>query len=228
VFRLIALARAHRCGGEFAAMERRVAEKDTMLRELQHRVRNNLQMITALVRLEARNIRESAGERFERIAGRVEALGLLYNSMETRGDSESIDLGAYVSQIAASVMGAHASEGVHLDLQIDATPVSVNIAMPTGLAVNELITNALKHAFVGREGGVIRLECAAKGDSCRVVVADDGAGLPPGTHWPQAGKISAMIVHALRENAGAEVEIDSRPGEGVTVAITFPRSATGD
>jgi two-component sensor histidine kinase len=207
-------------------MERRVAEKDVMLRELQHRVRNNLQMITALVRLEARNIRESAGERFERIAGRVEALGLLYNSMEARGDGETIDLGVYVSQIAASVMSAHASEGVHLDLQIDVTPVSVNVAMPTGLAVNELITNALKHAFVGRQGGVIRLGCAADGGRCRVVVADDGAGLPEGTQWPQPGKISAMIVHALRENAKAEVEIESRLGEGVTVTITFPRSPT--
>jgi two-component sensor histidine kinase len=224
VFRLIALADARHCG-EVAAMERQVAEKDTILRELQHRVRNNLQMITALVRLEARNVRDSAGEVFDRIAGRVEALGLLYSSMEARGDSETIDLGVYLSQIAASVMGAHATAAVSLDLKVDPAVVSVNIAMPTGLAVNELLTNALKHAFVDREGGTIRLECALDGNVCRVVVADDGVGLPHGVSWPQAGKMSAMIVHALRENAGADVDVASRPGEGLAVTILFPLGA---
>ncbi len=224
VFRLIALARAHHCG-ELAEMGRRLAEKDAMLRELQHRVRNNLQMITALVRLEARNIGNAAGgDGFARIAGRVEALGLLYNSLEARGDGETIDLGAYVGQIAASVMGAHAAEGVHLDLQADATPVPVNLAMPTGLAVNELITNALKHAFTDRKGGVVRVECKADEAELRVVVADDGAGLPDGVSWPQPGKISAMIVHALRENAGGAVDIRSGPDQGVTVTLSFPRS----
>jgi PAS domain S-box-containing protein len=224
-FRLIALSRAHRCG-EIADMSRRLSEKDAILRELQHRVRNNLQMITALVRLEARNVRDGggdSGEGFARIAGRVEALGLLYNTMEARGDGETIDLGAYVSQIAASVMGAHAAEGIHLELAADATPVSVNVAMPTGLAVNELITNALKHAFAGRDGGVVRVECAANDDGLRVVVADDGAGLPEGATWPQPGKISAMIVHALRENAGGSIDIRSGPDEGVTVTLSFPR-----
>jgi PAS domain S-box-containing protein len=227
VFRLIALSRAHRCG-EVAEMGRRLAEKDAILRELQHRVRNNLQMITALVRLEARNARGGVGgDGFARIAGRVEALGMLYNSMEARGDGETIDLGAYVGQIAASVMGAHAVEGVHLDLHADATPVSVNVAMPTGLAVNELITNALKHAFTGRDGGVVRVECTADDTGLRVVVADDGAGLPDGMTWPQPGKISAMIVHALRENAGGTVDIQSTPGGGVTVTLAFPRDRDG-
>jgi PAS domain S-box-containing protein len=223
VFRLIALARTHGCG-ELAEMGRQLAEKDAMLRELQHRVRNNLQMITALVRLEARNLGDAAGGAgFARIAGRVEALGLLYSSLEARGDGETVDLGAYVSQIAASVMGAHATEGIHLDLQADAMPVPVNVAMPTGLAVNELITNALKHAFTDREGGVVRVECAADETGLRVVVADDGAGLPDGVSWPQAGKISAMIVHALRENAGGAVDIQSAPDAGVRVTLTFPR-----
>jgi PAS domain S-box-containing protein len=222
VFRLIALAEVDR-SAEPPDMERRLAEKDVLLRELQHRVRNNLQMITALVRLEARNVRETAGARFERLAGRIEALSLLYDRMEQAQGEQTVDLGAYLSQIAASLMGAHAVEGVHLDLAIDSLPASANIAMPLGLAVNELMTNALKHAFPGREAGTIALECRAEGDGGVVRVSDDGVGLPPGVSWPQPGKMGAMIVHALEQNAGAKIEVASEPGHGVSVTIRFAR-----
>ena len=89
-----------------------------------------------------------------------------------------LDLGVYLSQIAAAVMRSHAVEGIRLDLKVDAYPVSVNVAMPTGLVVNELLTNALKHAFVGRDGGTITLHSLADAHGCRIVVADDGVGLP--------------------------------------------------
>jgi PAS domain S-box-containing protein len=222
-FRLIALADAARCESE-ATMQRALADKDAMLRELQHRVRNNLQMITALIRMEARNMRESQGEAFDRLAGRIEALALLYDRMDQVGEGAQIDLGVYLGQIATAVMAAHAVDGIHLELATDPCPVSPNIAMPTGLAVNELVTNALKHAFVDRDGGTIRLECVADGDEWRVVVADDGVGLPQGVTWPQPGKMGAMIAHALQENGRARIEVASSMGDGVRVILRFPRA----
>jgi two-component sensor histidine kinase len=95
--------------------------------------------------------------------------------------------------------------------------------MPTGLVVNELMTNALKHAFAGREAGTVRLECAAEDDEWRVVVADNGLGLPEGVTWPQPGKMGAMMARALEQNAHGELEVVSRPGEGMRVTIRFPR-----
>jgi two-component sensor histidine kinase len=113
--------------------------------KLQHRVKNNLQMITALIRLESRNLHDSAtGEHFDRLAGRVEALGLLYDSPSREVQDESIDLGVYLSQVASAVMRVHAPEGVRLDLKVDTWPVSIDVAMPAGLVVNELLTNSLK------------------------------------------------------------------------------------
>lgn len=226
VFRLVALADADRRGeADPDEVERRMREKDTLLRELQHRVRNNLQMITALIRLEARNMPDNAtDERLDRLAGRLEALALLYRSLSAEGASESIDLGVYLSEIATAVMHAHAVEGIHLDLQVDTWPVSINVAMPAGLVVNELLTNALKHAFVGRDGGTISLHSLVDESGCRVVVGDDGVGLPAGVTWPKAGKLGAMIVRSLRENARARVEVDSKPGEGLRVVIFFARA----
>ena len=148
-FRLVALVdvSSHGESEEARSVEERVREKDTLLRELQHRVKNNLQMITALIRLETRNATEPDRKRFERLAGRVDALAILYQTLSADEQKDEVDLGVYLSQIASAVMSSHAVEGIRLDMKVDTYPVSINVAMPTGLVVNELLTNALKHAF---------------------------------------------------------------------------------
>jgi PAS domain S-box-containing protein len=226
-FRLVALAEVDRSNqAVHEELQKRIAAKDTQLLELQHRVKNNLQMITALIRLEARNIHgDEAGKKFERLAGRVDSLALLYRSLSSEGKSDSVDLGIYLSQIATAVMSAHAVEGIRLDLKVDTWPVSVNVAMPAGLVVNELLTNALKHAFVGRDGGTIKLHSLVNDQGCQVVIADDGIGLGEGVVWPKPGKLSALIVQSLRQNARASVDILSIPGKGVTVTLLFARAS---
>ena len=225
LFRLVALAQSS-IGGPEAGVSALVQEKDVQLRELQHRVKNNLQMITALIRLEAKN-QPGGGlaDGFSKLAGRVESLALLYRTLANENQPDSVDLGVYVGQIAAAVMTAHAVEGIHLDLQVDTWPVALDVAMPTGLIVNEVLTNALKYAFVGREGGTITLKSLVDEAGCRVTVSDDGVGLPADTSWPQAGKLSALIVQSLRQNAGASVTVDTSPDTGVKVQIFFARSA---
>lgn len=227
VFRLVALAAVgNRDPSDTSDLRKRLQEKDTLLLELQHRVKNNLQMVTALIRLEARNLPDDASsKRFDRLAGRIEALSLLYRSLSEDELGETVDLGTYLSQIASAVMQAHAVEGIHLDLQVDTWPVSVNVAMPAGLVVNELLTNALKHAFTGREGGTITLHSLVDETGCRVMISDDGVGLPDGTEWPKRGKLGALIVQSLRQNARARLEVESTPGEGMRVTIFFACAA---
>jgi two-component sensor histidine kinase len=103
--------------------------------------------------------------------------------------------------------------------------LSVDVAMPTGLVVNELLTNALKHAFVGRDGGTITLHTLVESGGCRVLVADDGVGLPEGTEWPARGKLGALVVRFPRENAKAAIEVESKLGRGTRVSIVFARAA---
>ncbi len=97
--------------------------------------------------------------------------------------------------------------------------------MPTGLVVNELMTNALKHAFVGRDGGTITLSSLVDETGCRVIIADDGVGLPNGQIWPQSGKLGAVIAQSLRQNAKATIDVQSSPDEGLRVIIFFAREA---
>lgn len=227
LYRLVAAAEANESElSEHEEVLRLVQEKDTLMRELQHRVSNNLQMITTLIRLEARNLPpESSAEPFTRLAGRVGSLAALYRLLSEDTHQHGVDLGAYLSQIAAAVMQAHATEGVRLDLKVDSWPVSVNVAMPTGLMVNELMTNALKHAFVDREGGTITLHSLVDDNGCEVTVADDGPGLPEGVIWPQPSKLGSLILQSIKDNAGADLQVISRPGEGMSVTIRFLRSS---
>jgi two-component sensor histidine kinase len=225
-FRLVAFAEnirdTHAPEGDLA---QRLREKDTLLRELQHRVKNNLQMVTALIRLETRNLPDTVtSDVMDRLAGRIEALGILYDALSVGSTEEAIDLGIYLSQVASAVMHAHAVEGIRLNLKVDTWPVSINVAMPTGLVVNELLTNALKHAFQGREGGTIILHSLVDETGCHVIVEDDGIGLTEGTSWPQPGKLGALIVKSLRQNAKASFDIVSTPGKGVRVTIFFARA----
>jgi two-component sensor histidine kinase len=223
LFRLLAMSERER-PDEASVLTEALAEKDVLLKELQHRVKNNLQMITALIRMEARNAqRLEETDRFNKLAGRIEALSILYRSLYAGSETETVDLGTYVSQIASSVMAAHAIEGIRLDMKVDTWPVSVNVAMPVGLVVNELMTNALKYAFVGRDGGEVKVRCTVDDEGCKVLVADDGVGLSNKADWPRRGKLSAMIVQSVKHNANAEIEVESELGKGMAVTIAFRR-----
>jgi two-component sensor histidine kinase len=227
-YRFVALVEVGAHLQEREEFEKRIRDKDILLQEIQHRVKNNLQMITALLRMEARNAQGRIDTApFDRLAGRIEAIKLLYGLLSEHESGGTIDLGAYLGEVATAVLRSHAVEGIRLNLKVDVYPVSVDVAMPTGLVVNELLTNALKHAFAGRNGGTITLHSLSDGEGCQIVIADDGNGLPAGVEWPKRGKLGALIVQSLRENARAQLDVDSTPGQGTRVKITFKRSEVG-
>jgi two-component sensor histidine kinase len=229
VFRLVALvARTARDEEGDEDLASQIAAKDQQLRELQHRVKNNLQLITSLIRFEARGLPdETGGERFDRLAGRVGVLSLLYQTLTETQGAGTVDLGVYLSQVASAAMRTQATEGIRLDLQVVTWPVSVNVAMPTGLVVNELLVNALKHAFPGPDGGTIQLHGLIDPGGWRVIVADDGVGLPDDSVWPTPGTLPALFVRSLQQNANARVEVASQPGRGMRVEILFSRADAG-
>ena len=221
-YRIVALIdvteRAHKEREDFV---RQLRDKDVLLKEVQHRVKNNLQLVVALIRLEARNEYKGNKINLTALAGRIESLQLLYHTLTGDAAGNEVDLGYYLSQIASAVVSAYAVDGIRLDLKVDHAPVSINVALSIGLLVNELVTNSFKHAFANRGAGVISIECLRNEDRYTVVVADDGAGLPLGLIWPVPGKIGTIIVQTFRENTGADIEVETAPDKGVRVAMSF-------
>ena len=209
-------------------VERRVRDKDLLLKELQHRVKNNLQLITALIRLEARTVRPDESGVLARLAGRIESLALLYQTLASENAGGEVDLGSYLSQIASAVVRTHTLPGIELEMKVIYAPASINVAMPVGLLVNEIMTNAFKYAFAGRDGGTVTLECRYEEGRFELVVADDGNGLPAGTEWPQRGKLANLIMQTLRENTGdMRFAVETEPGKGTRVVLVFVHQVGG-
>ncbi|MDQ2083294.1 histidine kinase dimerization/phosphoacceptor domain -containing protein [Xanthobacteraceae bacterium Astr-EGSB] len=204
--------------------ERRIRDKDMLLRELQHRVKNNLQLITALIRLEARTVRPDESGILARLAGRIESLALLYQTLSSDKFGDELDLGTYLSQIASAVVRTHTLPGIELELKVIYAPASINVAMPVGLLVNEMLTNAFKYAFTGRERGTVTIECRYEAQTglFEICVADDGNGMPDGVVWPERGKLAALIMQTLRENTGGlTFEVKSGFQQGTRIEIAF-------
>jgi two-component sensor histidine kinase len=207
--------------------ENQIRDRDMLMRELQHRVKNNLQLVTALVRLEARSAVEGESVALGRLASRIDALAVLYRTLSAENATADIDLGQYLSDIATAVMQASAMPGVEINLQIGYCPLSINVVMPAGLLVNEMLTNALKYAFVGRDNGLLKLICKCEDGRVSVVVSDDGVGLGENQEWPSPRKLGALILQTLRENAKNVVfRAESIRGQGTWFTLTFDAAPT--
>ncbi len=202
--------------------ESQIRDRDMLMRELQHRVKNNLQLVTALVRLEARSAVDGESVALARLASRIDALAVLYRTLSAENASPDIDLGQYLSDIATAVMQASAMPGIEIDLQVGYCPLSINIAMPAGLLVNEMLTNALKYAFVGRGAGQLKLICRLENGRVTLIVSDDGVGLGENQQWPSPRKLGALILQTLKENARNVVfRAESIRGQGTWFTLMF-------
>jgi two-component sensor histidine kinase len=202
--------------------ESQIRDRDMLMRELQHRVKNNLQLITALIRLEARSAAEGETVALGRLASRIDALTVLYRTLSAEDAASEIDLGQYLSDIATSVMEVNATPGVVIEIEASFSPLSINVAMPAGLLVNEMLTNALKYAFVGRSGGQLKLISKQESGRVTVVVSDDGVGLGEQQEWPSPRKLGALILQTLKENARNVVfRAESIRGQGTWFTLMF-------
>lgn len=205
--------------------ETQIRERDTLMRELQHRVKNNLQLITALIRLEARSATDGESVALARLASRIDALTVLYRTLSAENAETDVDLGQYLSDVAMAVMAANAAPGVEFETETAHCRLSINVAMPVGLLVNEMLTNALKYAFQGRSAGLLKVICKLDGERVTVVVSDDGVGIGENVVWPAPRKLGALILQTLRENAkNVQFDVVTMPGQGTFFTLMFDRA----
>lgn len=201
-----------------------VAEKTVLLREVHHRVKNNLQVIYGLMMVEMRRLPKGdlSRGRIEALAGRVTSMGRLHEQLYTSGDLMNVDFGTHLRQLCDALQELLPNEAVTIHADTDDVACSIELATPLGLIANELVINALKHAFPERRRGTVTVRLRQAGDHLTMTVADDGIGCPD---MPPKGGIGTTLVDALVRQVGGTISFEARSGCTATVSVPFTADA---
>ena len=213
------------------SLQQSLREQEALLKEVHHRVKNNLQVITSLLRLEsARHAEPGTKSVLREMQGRIHSMALLHETLYRTGNFAAVNLADYLRQLATHHFHAQnsAPERVRLALDLSPTMVGLDEAIPCGLIVNELLTNALKHGFADGRSGVVQLTVgSAPDDRVRLQVADDGIGLPADFESSRQKSLGLQLVNDLTRQLRGSLEIDSVPS-GVTFRLLFsPKPKSG-
>lgn len=209
-----------------ARIEKALEEKTVLLNELHHRVKNNLQMISSLLNLQANSSGDARlREVLSECQNRVKAMGLTHQLLYEHKDFSRVDLGEYLGRLAQLLLGTYRSrgKGISLDLVLPSERhyVGLEKAIPCGLAVNELVTNAFKHAFPAERQGTITVSLApGANDEVVLTIADDGVGLPPGFDLNSIKSLGLRLVPLLAEQLQGTLSLESVAGS--RFAVRFP------
>jgi len=202
-------------------------EKESMLKEIHHRVKNNLQVVSSLLGLQSRSVAEpELRKMFQDSQGRVHSMALLHEKLYQSHSLSQINFPEYIRDLAAHLFHSYgvAGERIHLRTGLDDLLLHLDEAMPCGLIINELVSNSLKYAFPDGREGEIRIELHVLSDGItRLVVADNGIGLKADVDWANARSLGLRLVRTLAEQLGAEIEVNSK--DGMEVRLAFAAAA---
>jgi two-component sensor histidine kinase len=199
-------------------------EKEVLLKEIHHRVKNNLQVISSLLSLQASRLTNTETlAAFRESQARVKSMALVHEELYQSEDLSCIDFGDYLHRLGASLVNMYRTPMSSIEVVIDAERVylSVDAAVPCGLIVNELVSNAMKHAFAGRTRGTVRVSFVHCDPRSALTVQDDGIGLPAGIDVGATESLGLQLVNALVHQLGGTLAVD-REG-GTTFKVEFTR-----
>lgn len=196
-------------------------EKDVLLKEVHHRVKNNLQLISSLLSLQASRIGEPAvASLFDDSRNRVRSMAMVHENLYRAGNFASIAMQAHIESLCSHLHRVYALSGVGIVTDSDDVTLDLDQAVSCGLIINELVSNALKHAFPEGRGGKISVRFGITEDGlCSLAVTDDGAGLPGDIDINGACSLGLQLVRDLVDQLDGEVNLERV--EGTNVFVTF-------
>ncbi len=193
-----------------------------LMQELTHRVKNSLQSIAAMVMIEARSQKSDDGKAaLERVSHRIDALGQLYAKLSKSNTVESVDAATYLDELCRDLIGSvdrESGRAIVLKTDIESVMLPTDRAIPIGLIVNELVTNAFKYAFPGESNGTVMVVLKRSHGELRLTVADDGKGID--SRRADSG-LGGRLVGGFAQQLGGQVERKS-DSQGTTVHLILP------
>ncbi|KQP88135.1 MULTISPECIES: histidine kinase dimerization/phosphoacceptor domain -containing protein [unclassified Methylobacterium] len=202
-----------------------LAAKTMLVHEVDHRVKNNLQMVASLLTMQTRSITDpTARDAMKSMLTRVEALGTVHKRLYQSRDVERFDVAEFTRELATDLVRGSGHAGITLHLDLEPVEVPVEKAPPVALMMNELITNALKHAFPGDRPGRLSIRVHPDGRFFGIRIVDDGIGMPPDVVG--ARSFGKRLVESLARQLNAS--LTWQPGHpGTLIEIRLPRETPG-
>lgn len=203
---------------------RSLAEKETLLKEIHHRVKNNLQIISSLLTLQSEHMpSEDARAMYEESVYRIRSMALIHEQLYGADSLERVDLGAYVHTLGDSLRSALAPHA-RLDIRAEAVDVAIDTAVPLGLILNELLTNALKYGVASASAARgempdVNVEIVATAETITVEVFDHGPGLPVPFDIARTNSLGLQLVRTLARQLRADLRMNTGPGARFTLEI---------
>lgn len=211
-------------------MEDRLAksleEKDVLLKELQHRVKNTLAIISGLLNLESFKVEnEVAKQSFLNAQSRIMSMSKVYENLYQSEDLESVDLRKYVEDLVFSLHDIFVLNPtkIRFDVKLEDVRLDLKRTLPLGLILNELLTNALKYAYPNDKGGDIRIHLSRSNENIILSVGDDGEGLPDSVNIEKGNHFGYELIRSLTSQLKGVFSSVSKKGEGLNIMISFPQ-----
>jgi len=206
-------------------------EKTTLLKEVHHRVKNNLQIVASLLNLQASRLEDGETvDALRNVEGRIGSMALLHETLYGSDSLSRIDFSAYVEELCGQLLQSFGSSSnrVILERRVANITISLEQSVPCGLIINELVSNALKHAFPGDRTGTIAVEMRLDDERwCILRVVDDGVGLPAGFDAAASTTLGLRLVQKLTRQLGGRFKAEKTGNEGTSMELSFPLDAEG-
>ncbi|CCH01448.1 signal transduction histidine kinase [Fibrella aestuarina BUZ 2] len=210
-----------------AQKEELLVEKEWMLKEIHHRVKNNLQVISSLLNAQSDYLHDATAlAAIRESQNRVQAMALIHQKLYQSARLSTVDMAAYISEVVTYLLESFNSEpAVRTELTVAPIQIDVNLATPLGLIINEAVTNSLKYAFPSPPYGADRPGIIAislqpvTGQTCRLLIEDNGVGLPPGFDPTQTNTLGLTMIQGLSRQIGGQLHIDQE--SGVRIRLEF-------
>ena len=197
-------------------------EKEVLIKEIHHRVKNNLQVITSLLSMQLMRIKDLESlQMFQDSRDRVRTMALIHEKLYQSENFSQVDLGDFIHSLSDELSAYYSETGnVSFDLHIDPVSITIDKAVPCGLIVNEVFTNALKYAFRNRSGGTVRVDLRREEDEVLLAIKDDGEGLPPDLVPETVDTLGMQLISILSDQLEAKMEMDRAGGTGYSLIFS--------
>ncbi len=200
-----------------------LAEKEVLLKEIHHRVKNNLQVISSLLDLQSRRLPSELRNVFEDSQHRINSMALIHEELYNSGDLARIDFSTYAHNLTNNLMRTYSPVGVSLEIRVNAQPLTLERAIPMGLIINELVSNALKYAFPDNRSGGITVELTShSADDFVLTVRDDGVGMKEDVDQKTTNSLGLKLVHTLAMQLQGRVEVNREGGTAFSIIRNAP------